>query len=165
MLSWQPCVTLWYERTVACISIQLGIGDALWEGLLKILIAENDPSVRALMGMELRTMGHTEISWATNGREALISLKKTSTDLVISAWSMPEMDGLSLLRACKKDPALRRIPFVMMSTRPDHWRQAVGAGADAYLVKPFSSNELKEVLRKIGPSGYRRGAKKSIGMF
>ena len=120
---------------------------------LKILVVENDISVRALMGMQLRTMGHTEITWATNGRDALARLKEETTDLIISAWSMPEMDGPALLEACKRDPELRHIPFVMMSTRPEHGPEALDAGADAYLVKPFSPDELEDVLRRVAPSG------------
>jgi len=116
---------------------------------LKILVVENDISVRALMGMQLRTMGYTEITWATNGREALMLLKERPTDLIITAWSMPEMDGPALLKACKQDPGLRHIPFVMMSTRPEHGLQALEAGADAYLIKPFSPNELQEALKRV----------------
>ena len=103
--------------------------------------------------MQLREMGHTEIAWATNGRDALILLKERSTDLIISAWSMPEMDGLSLLKACKQDPELKQIPFIMMSTWPEHGPQALEAGADAYLMKPFFPEELQEVLRKVVASG------------
>ena len=120
---------------------------------LKILVVENDISVRALMGMQLRTMGHTEITWATNGRDALARLKEMTTDLIISAWSMPEMDGPALLEACKRDPELRHIPFVMMSARPEHGPEALDAGADAYLLKPFSPDELEDALRKIVSSG------------
>ena len=103
--------------------------------------------------MQLRTMGYTEITWATNGRDALARLKEETTDLIITAWSMPEMDGPALLKACKQDPELRHIPFIMMSTRPEHGLQALDAGADAYLIKPFSPDELQEALKRVVSSG------------
>ena len=138
---------------IAYRCIQRGRGTVKGADSLKILIVENDASVRALMGMELRAMGHRETSWATNGRDALVLLKRMPTDLIISAWSMPEMDGPALLKACRQDPGLRHIPFVMMSTRPEHGLQALEAGADAYLIKPFSPNELQEALKRVVSSG------------
>jgi len=111
---------------------------------LKILVVENDISVRALMGMQLRTMGHTEITWATNGRDALALLKKQATDLIITAWSMPEMDGPALLTACKQDPGLKHIPFILLGDMYEQTATAMKAGADAYLVSPFFPEELQE---------------------
>ncbi len=56
------------------------------------------------------------------------------------------MNGLELPKACKQDPRLKCITFVMMSTRPEHGVQAIEAGADIYLAKPFTPEELQEVL-------------------
>jgi len=103
--------------------------------------------------MQLREMGHTEIAWATNGRDALMLLKERSTDLIISAWSMPEMDGLSLLKACKQDPGLKHIRFILLGDIYEQTTTAMKAGADAYLVRPFFPEELQEVLRKVASSG------------
>lgn len=117
---------------------------------MKILIVEHDALVRALLDIELRAMVDAETSWATNGREALALLKKNPTDLIISSWSLSDMDG-GLLKACKQDPGLKRIPFVMTSTLPEHGVQAMEAGADIYLAKPFTPEELQEVLGKVRP--------------
>ena len=103
--------------------------------------------------MQLRAMGHTEIIWATNGREALALLKEEATDLIISAWSMPEMDGPALLTACKQDPGLKHIPFILLGDMYEQTATAMKAGADAYLVRPFFPEELQEVLRKVASSG------------
>ena len=106
------------------------------------------------MGIVLKGMCHADTMLASNGREALTLLKRRPADLIISAWSMPEMDGLELLNACKEDPALKDIPFALMGDRHKQTITALEAGADAYLVKPFSPEELQEVLRKVTPPGH-----------
>jgi len=103
--------------------------------------------------MQLRAMGHTETTWATNGREALMLLKERPIDLIISAWSMPEMDGPALLKACKQDPGLQHIPFILLGDIYEQMTTAMRVGADAYLVKPFSPDELEEALRRVASSG------------
>ena len=99
-------------------------------------------------------MGHRETSWATNGREALTLLKGIPADLIISASSMPEMDGMELLMACKEDPGLKHTPFVMVGDVHEQGTPAMKAGADAYLVKPFAPEELQEILSKVKPPGH-----------
>jgi DNA-binding response OmpR family regulator len=84
--------------------------------------------------------------------EALILLKERSADLIIFRL-VHARDGRSfLLKACKQNP-VKQIPFVMMSTRPEHGVQALEAGAHAYLLKPFSPDELEDVLRRVASSG------------
>jgi CheY-like chemotaxis protein len=100
--------------------------------------------------MLLNEMGLTDNVWATNGREALTLLKRKPTDLIISGWSMPEMDSLDLLNACKEDPGLKKIPFIIMGSGEELRAKALEAGADAYIVKPFFSDDLQEVLEKLG---------------
>jgi len=138
---------------IASRCIQIGRDNVREGNQLKILVVDNNASVRALMGLVLKGMHHTDIMLAGNGREALTLLKKRSTDLIISAWSMPEMGGLELLKACKRDPALKNIPFVLMGSEHQQTITALEAGADAYLAKPFSPEELQEVLRRVRPSG------------
>jgi len=100
--------------------------------------------------MLLKEMGLTDNIWVTNGREALTLLRRKPTDLIVSGWSMPEMDGFELLNACKEDPGLKKIPFIIMGSGEELRAKALEAGADAYIVKPFSPDELQEVLKKIG---------------
>jgi CheY-like chemotaxis protein len=116
---------------------------------LKVLVLDSDAVVRALVGMLLKGMGHTDTVWATTEREARTLLKRRSTDLIISAWLTPGKDGLELLMSCKRDPALKKIRFVLMGDMHDQATPAMKAGADAFLVKPFSDDELQEILRKM----------------
>ena len=105
------------------------------------------------MVIALKEMVHTDTLLASSGREALTLLKRQPTDLIIAAWSLPEMNGLELLKACKQDPGLKNIPFVLMGGRREQTLTALEAGADAYLVKPFTPAELEEVLSKVRPAG------------
>ncbi len=115
------------------------------------MIADNDGMVRALTGILLKEAGFDQTIYARNGSEAFALLKNESADLIISDWSLTEMDGLALLRACKEDPVLRNIPFVMSSARAERSEmlRALEAGADACVVKPFLFSELQNILKKV----------------
>ncbi len=118
---------------------------------MRALIADEDGIVRTLMRILLKDAGFDQRIDARNGKEAFAYLKAEPADLIISDWSLPEMDGLALLKACKGDPLLKNIPFVMSSGRDEksEMRQALDAGADAYVVKPFVINELEDILNKV----------------
>ena len=120
------------------------------ESYLKVLIIDADAVVRALVGMQLEEMGLADNSWATNGSEALTLLKRNPTDLIICGVSVPETDALELLKACKKDPRLTKIPFIIMGSGKLLRAKALEAGMDAYVVNPVSPDELQEALKKIG---------------
>ena len=122
----------------------------LRESYLKVLIIDTDPVVRALVGMQVEELGLKDNNWATNGSEALILLKRSPTDLIICGVSVPEMDALELLKACKEDPRLTKIPFIIMGSGKLLRAKAPEAGMDAYIVNPVSPDELQEALKKIG---------------
>jgi DNA-binding response OmpR family regulator len=79
-----------------------------------------------------------------NGAEALAALREDRPDLVLADVMMPELDGYGLLRAIREDPALADLPMVMLSARAGEEATIEGldAGADDYLIKPFSTREL-----------------------
>jgi two-component system chemotaxis response regulator CheY len=118
---------------------------------MRALIVDDEEVVRTITGILLKDVGFDETIQATNGGEALAFLKNESADLIISDWSMPEMDGLELVKACKGDPVLKNIPFVMSSGQGGNAEilHAIEAGVDAYIVKPFSLNKLQEVVESI----------------
>jgi CheY-like chemotaxis protein len=75
-------------------------------------------------------------------------LKEVTPELILTDIMMPDVDGLSLLRQVRSDPALAKIPAVVLTARcePEQLRAALEAGADGYLKKPFSAQELHEVV-------------------
>jgi CheY-like chemotaxis protein len=123
-----------------------------------VLIVDDDALVRNLVALELEGMGLSNTILAANGGEALRLLEREEIrpDLIIAERSMPETDGLRLLRACKKDRRLRDIPFIMMDGEGGseaRIMEAIEAGAGAYLAKPFFPDDLQAALEKVGVRG------------
>ena len=87
---------------------------------------------------------------AENGKQALDLLKKEEIDLIISDWIMPEMTGMELLRACKDDPEIRHIPFIMVTAeaQKESVMEAIKGGVDNYIAKPFTPDKLQDAINK-----------------
>ena len=111
----------------------------------KILVADDEMSIRLLYSEELKEEGY-EVYMASNGREALEMVEKLPLDLVILDIKMPEMDGIEALRQIKeKRPNLP----VILSTAYGEYRQDFATWAsDEYLVKSSDLEELKAVVRR-----------------
>jgi len=129
----------------------------------RILIVDDTPENVYMLEVILRGNGHETLA-ATNGREALEQARTSPLDLIISDIFMPVMDGFTLLRECKRDEALRDIPFIFYTaTYTDSKDQqfALELGADLILIKPVDPldlmNSIRELLEKRGtgplPSG------------
>ncbi len=121
---------------------------------MKVLIVDDDELVRTITEMLIREIGVEVAVHARNGKEALARLKEITPDLIISDWSMPEMDGLELLRICKRDATLKDIPFIMSSGEVLRAKiqEVEEAGVDAYIEKPFSSAVLRSAVEKYRPT-------------
>jgi CheY-like chemotaxis protein len=111
----------------------------------KILVADDEMSIRLLYSEELKEEGY-EVYMASNGREALEIVEKIPLDLVILDIKMPEMDGIEALRQIKeKRPDLP----VVLSTAYGEYRQDFATWAsDEYLVKSSDLEDLKAVVRR-----------------
>lgn len=115
--------------------------------LHKILLVEDHADIRRLIRMTLE-FEPVEIHEAADGATGLALAQALQPDLVLLDLMMPgAMDGLALCRALRADPALARVPVVVLSARGHASdRQATHeAGADAHLVKPFSPMQLLEL--------------------
>jgi PAS domain S-box-containing protein len=109
-----------------------------------ILIVDDNADGRYYLRVVLQGHGHDVVE-AHNGAEALVLARQARPDLVISDLMMPVMDGYSLLRAWRADPALRSIAFIVYTatfTEPRDERLAMELGADAFLVKPTEPDAL-----------------------
>jgi len=97
-----------------------------------------------------------EVRQAANGREALelIGQEGGSIGLVLLDWHMPEMDGLELLRRLRAEPTLSALVVVMVTTETDmaHVAEALAAGANEYVMNPFTREILVEKLQLAGAS-------------
>lgn len=122
----------------------------------RFLIIDDSSTMRKLVRDALGELGYDNVTEADDGNTALPILKKaqvngTSFEVVFCDSNMPIMKGLELLKTCKKDPYLQNIPFVILTVEGERHQiaQAMKAGASEYLIKPFSTEILKEKLGKV----------------
>ena len=118
---------------------------------MRFLIVDDSLVMRRSMIGTLKKLGYDDCVEASNGREGLERLAATPADMVLTDWNMPEMNGLDLVRAIRADPATRTLPILMVTTNasPSDVDDAVWAGADDYVVKPFTTQTFKEKIEEI----------------
>ena len=106
-----------------------------------------------ILGRTLKELGF-EVREAGNGIEALavMEVEKSSVTLVLADWNMPEMNGLELLKRLRQDPELSSLVIIMVTTETevDQMVVALEAGANEYVMKPFTKNILVEKLQLVG---------------
>jgi two-component system chemotaxis response regulator CheB len=120
--------------------------------IMRALVVDDSKPSRSIVTRVLRDLAF-ECAEAANGVEALAALSASGPpDLVTVNWHMPVMDGLELIRRLRGDPATRKLPLVMISTEHDRDRihEALAAGADDYLAKPFTPEALAHKLAGLG---------------
>lgn len=118
----------------------------------RVLLIEDSQAMRMLLGSQVRALGF-EVAEAGNGREALAVLDRTSDiDLALVDWNMPVMNGLEFIRAVRSDAgrAALRILVVTSETELAQMQLALDAGADEYLMKPFTHELLGSKLEMLG---------------
>jgi two-component system chemotaxis response regulator CheY len=118
---------------------------------LKVLIVDDQGSVRQVTRLALEKIGVRMIHEAENGVAALQKALSQPIDLIISEFSMPEMDGLGLLRAVRGHPAVRKLPFILITRRGDRELVVVAAkaGVNDYLIKPFTEAALRHKVEEV----------------
>jgi signal transduction histidine kinase len=114
----------------------------------KILVIDDEDDYRAMIKVTLKMIGYDVIE-ASNGLDGLAAARMHHPDLVLCDVKMPEMDGYTLLGRLKEDPACAAIPFIFLTGNlaKSDMRQGMQLGADDYLTKPFTSDELITAIR------------------
>ena len=116
------------------------------------LIVDDSTTMRMILKAHLKKLGF-EVTEAINGVDALDRLKTMATaDLVMVDWNMPEMDGLTFIRAVRTEVAYAALPMMMVTTNTDraHVAEALDAGANEYIMKPFTRDMIREKLEILG---------------
>jgi len=122
---------------------------------LKVLVVEDNYSAMKLAEHVLIAAGH-QVTGAVAAQQALESVKRSRPQIILLDLVLPDIDGLELVRALKADPETAPIPVVAVTSFPEDFPQAVmlGAGCDAYFVKPLNvqmlPGKLEEVVEKKG---------------
>ena len=118
--------------------------------MARVLVVEDDPGVRRMLELMLAAEGY-EAESASDGREALHRLDAPPPDLVILDVMMPGADGFTVLRELRTRDGWETVPVVVttaLGTDQDMW-QGWQSGADYYLVKPFSIEELRAIVVRL----------------
>ena len=110
---------------------------------MRIIVAEDDRAVRELVEFKLSSAGH-EVQMEEDGQAALDAIKASPPDVVVLDWMMPHLTGIEVCMAIRADPELAHIPVLLLTARAQEADVEKGrqAGADDYLVKPFSPRDL-----------------------
>jgi len=117
----------------------------------KILIVDDFATMRKVIRNLLKQIGYENIVEAEDGVMALAELRNQKIEFVISDWNMPNMTGIELLREVRADESLSKTPFLMVTAESlkENVVEAVKAGVDNYIVKPFTAEVLNEKIGKI----------------
>ncbi|MBQ1765611.1 MAG: response regulator [Aquincola sp.] len=115
-----------------------------------IMIIDDSASLRQVVGISLRNAGY-DVLEGCDGKDALSKLKGQKVHLMISDVNMPNMDGISFVKAVKQNPAYKFTPIVMLTTETADSKKAEGqaAGAKAWVTKPFKPEQLLGVVQKL----------------
>jgi len=122
---------------------------------VRALVVDDSRAMRTLLGRMLRDMGY-EVQEASNGLQGLERLKQTGKpDLALVDWNMPEMDGLEFVRALRSEQAYDGLVVMMVTTETETEQvaKALNAGANEYVMKPFTPEIIQEKLRMLGMAG------------
>ncbi|MDA8608460.1 phosphate regulon transcriptional regulator PhoB [Candidatus Pelagibacter bacterium] len=122
----------------------------------KIFIIEDETSIIHLVQHNLEKDGFI-VSSAINGNEGLKDLKKFEPNLLLLDWMLPDLSGIEICKSIRKDTSFKNLPVIMLTAKGEEEDKIKGldSGADDYLTKPFSYNELlariKAILRRSDP--------------
>ena len=134
------------------------IGQLYLRRMSRILVAEDDPDIANLLAHYLQRAGF-EADLVASGRDVLPRLRKAPPDLLLLDLMLPGLDGIEICRAVRTDPQTAAIPIIMVTAKAEETDRIVGLeiGADDYITKPFSPNEviarIRALLRRAQRSG------------
>ena len=125
-----------------------------------VLIVEDEPAQRAMLSYNIQAAGFRTAT-AAGGEEALIVVEEQQPDLILLDWMLPQVSGIEVCRQLKARAQTRAIPVIMVSARSEESDRIRGldTGADDYIVKPYSIDELIARLR----ANLRRARPSSVG--
>lgn len=115
---------------------------------MKVLLVEDSGTMRNIQRGILTQMGYEDIEEASNGLDALSRLANIEPDLILVDWNMPEMDGLTFVKRVRA--AGNNVPIIMVTTESQRDRvvEAISAGVNNYVVKPFTPDILNQRVRE-----------------
>lgn len=118
---------------------------------IKILVVEDNVTTRLYIKRILKKLGYEKVKAVDDGETALLELKLAQFDMIISDWDMPNLNGLDFLKALRKRPKFKSIPFLMVTAEKEvsKIQKALRLGVDNYVVKPFQPGHLKSKINEL----------------
>ena len=115
---------------------------------MKILLVDDSRTIRNIQKGTLKTLGYEDVVEASDGLDALRVMSETKPELLLVDWNMPNMDGITLIRKIRETD--RSLPIIMCTTEAEKSRvlEAVKAGVNNYVVKPFTAQTLAEKINQ-----------------
>ena len=115
---------------------------------MKILLVDDSRTIRNIQKNVLKQLGHTDVIEAEDGVQALSMFNEQPPDLMLIDWNMPNMDGITLVRKIRESN--KSVPMIMCTTEAEKARvlEAVKAGVNNYIVKPFTVESLGEKIEQ-----------------
>jgi len=117
---------------------------------LKVLIVDDSSTMRRIIAKTLKSLDVDEILQAADGVDAITILNDKKVDLVLSDWNMPRMNGLRMVKKLRENPDTASIPIIMVTTEAERASvvEAIKAGANNYLAKPFTPDALIKKIKE-----------------
>lgn len=118
---------------------------------MRFLVVDDSSTMRRIIINTLNKLGHKDCHEAANGREGVERLATVQVDMVITDWNMPEMSGIEFIKAVRSNEATKSLPVLMVTTNAaqDDIVQAVHAGVNNYVVKPFTPDTIREKIEAV----------------
>ncbi|MFJ6000440.1 response regulator transcription factor [Streptomyces sp. NPDC092370] len=118
--------------------------------MARVLVADDDTDIRELVAFKLTSDGH-EVTAVEDGLRALQAIQEGKVDLALLDIRMPEMSGLDVCRTLRAAPETAALPILLITARSQEGDVEVGfaAGADDYIIKPFSPRELSRRVEAV----------------
>lgn len=132
---------------------------------IKLLVVDDMLTMRKIVARTCKELGFTDIQEAPDGQKAweILAAPNANIGLVISDWNMPNVTGLDLLKRVRADGNLKGTPFVLVTAESEASQvaEALKAGVDNYIVKPFTPDGLKKKLEDTHKRWAARAGQKS----
>ena len=115
---------------------------------MKVMLVDDSRTIRNIQKNVLAQLGHTDITEAEDGVQALAKFQETAPDLLLIDWNMPNMNGITLVRKIRETN--QTVHMIMCTTEAEKSRvlEAIKAGVNNYIVKPFSADSLGEKIEQ-----------------
>jgi two-component system, chemotaxis family, chemotaxis protein CheY len=120
---------------------------------MRFLVVDDSSTMRRIIINTLNKLGHQDVQEAGNGKEGLDRLTTGPVDMIITDWNMPEMSGIDFVRAVRSTSTVRAVPVLMVTTNAakDDIVEALKAGVNSYVVKPFTPETMREKIESVLP--------------